>query len=86
MVLTNQKPRQRDRLGEVPEALPGSTLERGIYEEKRQELERPSQPLSRGRTRQPSEGGLKAGRESDPLILLRGRESRLPGEGADRST
>jgi hypothetical protein len=46
MVLTNQKPTQRNRFGEVPEALPGSTLERGIYEEKRQELERPSQLLN----------------------------------------
>src|SRR5262245_54564055 len=42
MVLTSQKPTQRNRLGEVPEGLPGSTLERGRREEKRQELERSS--------------------------------------------
>ena len=40
MVLTCQKPTQRNRFGEVPEDLPGSTLERGRREEKRQELER----------------------------------------------
>ncbi len=61
MVLTSQKPTQRNRLGEVPEALPGSTLERGIYEKKRQELERSSQLLKRGRASQPNEGGLMAG-------------------------
>ena len=43
MVLTPQKPTQRQRFfGELPEGLPGSTLERGRREEKRQELERPS--------------------------------------------
>ena len=41
MVLTPQKPTQRKRLGELPEGLPGSTLERGIRGEKRQELGRP---------------------------------------------
>jgi Reverse transcriptase (RNA-dependent DNA polymerase) len=54
-------------MGEVPEALPGSTLERGIYEEKRQELERPSQLLKGGRASQRNEGGPTAGRKSDPL-------------------
>jgi hypothetical protein len=42
MVSTSQKPTQRNRIGEVPEALPGSTLERRIYEKKLQELERSS--------------------------------------------
>ena len=41
MVLTPQKPVQRTRLGERPEGLPGSTLERGMRGEKRQELGRP---------------------------------------------
>jgi len=41
MVLTPQKPTQRKRLGELPEGLPGSTLERGMRGEKRQELGRP---------------------------------------------
>ena len=86
MVLTCQKPMQRNRIGEVPEALPGSTLERGICEKKRQELERSSRLLKRGRASQRNEGCLMAERKSDPLILLRGRESRLQGEGADRGT
>ena len=41
MVLTRQKPPQRKRFGELPEGLPGSTLERGMRGEKRQELGRP---------------------------------------------
>jgi hypothetical protein len=50
MLLTQQKPTQTDRLpralvlkavGEVREGLPGSTLERGMCEEKRQEPGRP---------------------------------------------
>jgi hypothetical protein len=41
MVLTRQKPTQRTRIGERPEGLPGSTLERGMRGEKRQELGRP---------------------------------------------
>ena len=39
-MLTPQKPTQRKRLGELPEGLPGSTLERGLRGEKRQELGR----------------------------------------------
>lgn len=44
MLLTQQKPTQTDRfkaVGEVREGLPGSTLERGMREEKRQEPGRP---------------------------------------------
>jgi hypothetical protein len=41
MVLTRQKPTQRKRYGELPEGLPGSTVERGMRGEKRQELGRP---------------------------------------------
>ena len=40
MLLTRQKPTQTDRFGEVCEGLSGSTLERGMGEEKRQELGR----------------------------------------------
>ena len=86
MVLTSQKPTQRDRYGEVPEGLPGSTLERGRREEKRQELERPSPLLARGRASQPNEGRLMAERESDSLVVLGGWESHLQGEGVDRNT
>ena len=54
MALTHQKPLQRERFfGELPEGLPGSTLERGMRGEKRQELGRPSRFLgaSPGRPR-----------------------------------
>ena len=47
MVLTPQKPIQRTRLGERPEGLPGSILERGMRGEKRQELGRPVRFLLR---------------------------------------
>jgi hypothetical protein len=40
-VLTNQKPRQRNRYGEISEGLPGSTIEHGMRVEKCQELGRP---------------------------------------------
>ena len=33
MILTRQKPTQRNHFGEVPEGLPGSTLEHGMREE-----------------------------------------------------
>jgi len=41
MLLTQQKPTQTDRFGEVREGLPGSTLERGMRAKKCQELGRP---------------------------------------------
>jgi hypothetical protein len=41
MVLTAQKPTQRERIGEFSEGLPGSALERGMRREKRRELGRP---------------------------------------------
>jgi hypothetical protein len=49
MALTHQKPRQRQRFGELPEGLPGSTLERGMRGEKRQELGRPCWVLLEGK-------------------------------------
>jgi hypothetical protein len=42
MVLTAQKPIQRERFGEFSEGLPGSALERGMCREKRRELGRPA--------------------------------------------
>jgi hypothetical protein len=45
MVLTAQKPIQRDHFGKVFEGLPGSTIERGTCGEKRQELGRPDEFL-----------------------------------------
>ena len=120
MVLTHQKPIQRKRFGELPEGLPGSTLERGMRGEKRQELGRPVRFLVRegsvawhtdleprkgkpghGRRPEPTRhgqppqqvsnaeqkrGALKTWRESDHLIVLRGRESRPRGEGGDGGT
>jgi hypothetical protein len=47
MVLTRQKPTQRKRFGELSEGLPGSTLERGMRGEKRQELGSPVRFLLR---------------------------------------
>ncbi len=40
MVLTSQKPTQKDRQGEVSEDLPESTIERGMRERGRRELGR----------------------------------------------
>jgi hypothetical protein len=45
MVLTAQKPTQRERIGEFSEGLPGSALERGMCREKRRELGRPERFL-----------------------------------------
>jgi hypothetical protein len=40
----------------------------------------------RGKRSRPKEGELKTSWESDQLIVLRERESRLQGEGADEDT
>ena len=56
MVLTAQKPTQRDRNGEVSEGLPGSNLERGMCGEKRQELGRPEEFLIGQRVGIPATG------------------------------
>ena len=99
MVLTAQKPTQRERIGEFSEGLPGSALERGMCREKRRELGRPAwflksllaRDVNSQWTEQVSQNRnisreAEGQRESDQLIVLRGRESRLHGEGADRST
>jgi hypothetical protein len=86
MVLTLQKPTQRQRFGELPEGLSGSTLERGMRGEKRQELGRPSWFLRC----EPQVGLAERGAEDHEGVrsaqsTLR-RESRAHGEGADRNT
>jgi hypothetical protein len=53
MVLTAQKPLQRERFGEHSEGLPGSTLERGMCGEKHQGLGRPQEFLGRYMDRVP---------------------------------
>ena len=86
MVLTLQKPIQRQRVGELPEGLPGSTLERGMRGEKRQELGRPPGFLATGKPTRSYRGRLMVQGESDHLIVLGGRESRPQGEGGDSGT
>jgi len=72
MVLTPQKPTQRTRLGERPEGLPGSTLERGMRGEKRQELGRPVRFLlregsvARHTDNEPRKGKPGHGRRPEP--------------------
>ena len=87
MALTHQKPIQRKRVGELPEGLPGSTLERGMRGEKRQELGRPASFLARsGMPIRPQGGRQRMAWESDHLVVLRERESRSHGEGGDGGT
>lgn len=79
-----QKPRQSNRKGEVAEGLPGSPKERGMCEEKHQRTwETLLVPrLQRGKQTDKL-GELMTSWESDQLIVLRERESRSQGEGAD---
>ena len=86
MALTHQKPIQRKRFGELPDGLPGSTLERGMRGEKRQELGSPQGFLATGRPTRPQVGRLMVHGESDHPIVLGGRESRPHGEGGDGGT
>ena len=86
MVLTLQKPTQRKRCGELPEGLSGSTFERGLRGEKRQELGRPSWCL---RCEQ-QVGLVERGAEDHEGVRAAqstlSRERRAHGEGADRNT
>jgi hypothetical protein len=72
MVLTRQKPTQRKRFGELSEGLPGSTLERGMRGEKRQELGRPVRFLlregsvTRHTDLEPRKGKPRHGRRPEP--------------------
>jgi hypothetical protein len=87
MAFTHQKPIQRKRVGELPEGLPGSIVERGMRGEKRQELGRPVSFLtSSGMPIQPQGGRQRMARESDHPIVLGERESRSHGEGGDGGT
>ena len=86
MVLTTQKPTQGSRQGEVPEGLPGSTLERGMR--LKGSVENLGDPLSSSREVGRANETKVARRLGGSQIrseVLRGRESRLQGEGADRS-
>jgi hypothetical protein len=71
MVLTAQKPTQRDRDGEVSEGLPGSTLERGTCGEERQELGMPDEFLLErvGKPTETKSREVEDHRESDQLIV-----------------
>ena len=71
MVLTAQKPTRRNREGEVPEGLPGSTLERGMCGERRRELGRPWRFLS----------CWKDGREVDARDTVTEPRKGKPGHG-----
>jgi RNA-directed DNA polymerase len=86
MVFTLQQPTQRQRFGELPEGLSGSTCERGRCGETRQDLGRPAWFL-RG---EPPGGCAERGAEDHEGVRAaqstRRRESRAHGEGADRKT
>ena len=85
MVLTRQKPIQRDREGEVPRGSAGVHEERGMCGEKRRELGRPERVPGDTQVGA-SRGAATASRESDPLVVLSGRESRPHGEAVDRGS
>lgn len=70
MALTDQKPKQRDRNGEVSEGLPGSNLERGTCGEKCQELGRP-------------EGFLLYQRVGIPATERTGRQTETKSRGVE---
>jgi len=59
MVFTPQKPTQRDGMGEIPEGLPGSTVERGRRGKTRQELGRPSRLLPRREDARKASQGIR---------------------------
>ena len=71
-------------MGEIPEGLPGSTLERGMYGEKHARTWE-ALIVPENQVGQPKARPMTV-RESDQLIVLRGRESRPHGEGADSDT
>ena len=85
MFLTVQKPTQRNRYRRDSGGLPGfegvACMERST-----KNLGYPISSCSIGKPIQQKEGRLMVYRESDSLIVLRGRESRLHGEGADSGT
>jgi hypothetical protein len=82
MVLTAQKPTQRERIGELSEGLPGSTKSVACDERNAQELGRPESPC-RGAGRQTETTSREAGynRESDQPIVLRDGRAVHTGKG-----
>jgi hypothetical protein len=94
MVLTAQKPTQRERIGEFLEGLPGSTKSVACVERNAQELGRPESFLGRllarvvhpqwseqvGRTERTSRRANSL-RESDQPILLRDGKAVHKGKG-----
>ena len=87
MVLEFQKPTQSNRHGEVVEGLPGSIKSVACVKRYTRELGIPSWFL-RWQVSEADQktGVLKTSSESDKLIVLRARESRAQGEGAEVST
>ena len=85
MVLVFQKPIQNNRNGEVVEGLPGSGKSVACVKRNTRELGRPNSFLvcSEVSVTDIKTGELKTSWESDQLIVLGERESRLQGEGAD---
>lgn len=82
MVSTHQKPKRRNRNGEVPEGLPGSTKSMACVERDGQELGRPEWlPRRAGRLFREKEGQSKAIRESDQPIVLRDGRADYKGKG-----
>ena len=87
MVLESQKPTQSNRHGEVAEDLPGSNKSVARVKRNSRELGRPSWFLHRQVSEADQKTGeLKTSWESDQLIVLRERESRSQGEGAEVDT
>jgi hypothetical protein len=72
MVLTVQKPTQREQIGELSEGLPGSTKSVACVERNAQELGRPESSCKKKAGRQTETTSREAGynRESDQLIVL----------------
>ena len=72
MVLTNQKPTQRKRIGELPKGLPGSRKSVACVERNAQELGRPESSWEKKAGRQTETTSREAGynRESDQPIVL----------------
>ena len=79
-----QKLIQSNRKGEVAEGLPGSPKSVACVKRNTRELGRPNSFLACSEVSKPTEPGeLMMSWESDQLIVLGERESRLQGEGAD---
>ena len=82
MVLTHQKPTRRNRIGEVPEGLPGSTKSMVCVKRNEQELGRPRWfPLQAGRPFREKEEWPKANGESDQPTVLRDGKADYVGKG-----